>query len=88
MPLDDFRAQIDPRNRPTFEQLGGCARFENDVWLNQRFSEHVILSKQYDFTRSLLHFDDAEPRAKPLEEDVEDIADRLQRQYAGQSARR
>ncbi len=50
------------------------------------WSVMVLLSDQYDFTLSLLHFGDAEHRAEPLEEEIEDIADRIQRHYTGHSA--
>lgn len=162
MPLDDFRNQIDPANRPTFDELGNCVErydvsliaatlrwlqytsrrailvvsrdgfilwarsskpalrsglyfrtknqppvpvpaeslaarprsfdgptassvFENDVWLDQPCTEHVILSGQYDFTLSLLHFSDADAKSEPLDEEVEDTADRIRRRRPGQS---
>ena len=81
------------RNRPPIEIPGqslaanmqslidstGVCEFDSDVWLRQPCTEHVILSEQYDFTLSLLHFADADYRLEPLEEDVEDTADRMSR---------
>ena len=135
MPLDDFRAQIDDRTRPDFDELGTCSdrydvsliaatlrwlrytmmssmlvvsrdgfilwarssnaamksklyfktrdkppielpdkslaantsvmngatcyrELDGDAWFNLPCTEHVILSEQYDFTLSLLHFPD------------------------------
>jgi hypothetical protein len=143
MPLDDFRNQIDAKNRPSLDNLGGCAdRYEvsliaatlrwlqyttrrsvlvvsrdgfilwarsseatlrtrlyyktrnmppvelpssslaaqrnivsghtgmtehdRTVWLNEPCKEHVIYSDQYDFTISLLHFDDAHHGRYPM----------------------
>jgi hypothetical protein len=162
MPLDDFRAQIEPRARPDFDKLGHCAdRYDvslmaatlkwlqytsrrsmlvvsrdgfilwarsstsalktglyiktrdrspieipakalaadtkaligstgvrelaDDAWFRQPCAEHVMLSEQYDFTLSLLHFDDAEYRTEELEDPVEDTADRMRSRTPGQS---
>ena len=38
--------------------LIGSQELENDVWLKSPCSEHVLISEQYDFTLSLLHFAD------------------------------
>jgi hypothetical protein len=68
--------------------MSGPARsrdFGADVWLNQPCTEHVILSGQYDFTLSLLHFSDGESRFEPLDEPVEDAADRMRSRLPGQS---
>jgi hypothetical protein len=64
---------------------GGSLEFAADVWLSQPCTEHVILSEQYDFTLSLLHFSDAESRSEPLDEPVEDTADRFRNRLPGQS---
>lgn len=162
MPLDDFRAQIDPTKRPDFDELGACAErydvsliaatlrwlqytsrrsmlvvsrdgfvlwarsseralrsglflktrnrppielpakslaantrsligstgaceFEGNVWLQQPCMEHVILSEQYDFALSLLHFADMAYSTEVLEEPLEDAADRIRSRTLGQS---
>lgn len=58
---------------------------DNEVWLHQPCTEQVVLSEQYDFTLSLLHFPDADHRSEPLEEELEDTADRMRRRTPGQS---
>lgn len=87
------------RNRPPIEIPGkslaantqslngstGVCEFDSDVWLRQPCTEHVLLSEQYDFTLSLLHFPDADYAAEDLEETVEDTADRMRRRVPGQS---
>lgn len=162
MPLDDFRAQIDPHVWPDFDLLGACAtRYDvslvaatlkwlqctsrramlvvsrdgfilwsrssasalktglyyktrdrapievpsralaadpqslsgstgrrelaDDAWFHQPCTEHVILSDLYDFTLSLLHFEDADRRADPLDEETEDLSRALNRLNAGRS---
>lgn len=162
MPLDDFRAQIDNRSRPSLNDLGGCAdRYEvsliaatlrwlqyterramlvvskdgfilwarssepalktrlyyktrsrppieipalslaaqrnfvaghtgqaehdRKIWLNTPCREHVLFSDLYDFTISLLHFDDAPHWSEP-DDDVEaDTFDRMTSRVPGQS---
>jgi hypothetical protein len=160
MPFDDFRAQIDGRHRPDFDELSDCAeRYDvsliaatlrwlqytsrramlvvsregfilwarssqhalksglyfktrdrppieiparalaadtkaltgssgarelaDDAWFAQPCTEHVVLSGQYDFTLSLLHFPEAEYRGEDLEEPVEDTADRIRSRTPG-----
>lgn len=162
MPLDDFRARIDTRARPSLDDLGACAerydvsliaatlrwlRFtdrravfviskdgfilwarssepawksglffktrnrppvevpasslanqtglvsgridqtEHDggVWLNKPCREHVLFAGNYDFTISLLHFDDGAGRWEPAEEPEEDTYDRMMSRKLGQS---
>lgn len=162
MPLDDFRAQIDTSNRPSLDDLGGCAdrydvsliaatlrwlqytqrrsllviskdgfilwarssepalksglyyktrnrppveipasslaaqrslvagptgeaEHDRDVWLNKPCREYVIFSDQYDFTISLLHFEDAVGWSEPDEEPEEDAYERMIRRKPGQS---
>jgi len=63
----------------------GFIELEADVWLGQHCAEHVILSEQYDFTLSLLHFPDADFKTEALEEPVEDVADRMRSRMPGQS---
>ena len=162
MPLDDFRGQLDAKNRPSLDDLGGCAdryevsliaaalrwlhytqrrsvlviskdRFilwarssrpalktglyyktrnrppveipvsalaaqrslvsgpageaEHDrgVWLNEPCKEFVLFSDQYDFTISLLYFDDAAAWSELDEEPEEDAYDRMIRRKPGES---
>lgn len=63
----------------------GTCEFEARVWFREPCLEHVLLSEQYDFTLSLLHFPDAEYRFGDQEEFVEDTADRMLRRVPGQS---
>lgn len=162
MPLDDFRAQINARRRPTLDELGACAdryevsliaaalrwlqfterrsvlvvskdgfilwarssepalksglyyktrnhppieisgsslaaqrnlvpgymgeaEHERGVWLNAPCKELVLFSNQYDFTISLLHFDDALAPSELDEELEEDIVDRMMNRTPGDS---
>ena len=162
MPFDDFRAQIDAKRTPVFDELGACAdrydvsliaatlrwlqytscrsmlvvsrdgfvlwarssqaalksglyfktrdrppieipsksiaantrlstgstgvcELESDVWLRQPCTEQVIISSQYDFKLSLLHFPDTDYRSELLEEHTEDVSDRISRRTPGQS---
>ncbi len=87
------------RNRPPIEIPGkslaanpgllanstGVCELDHEVWLRQPCTEHALLSEQYDFTLSLLHFPDADHRSEPLEEEEEDVADRMRRRTPGQS---
>lgn len=63
----------------------GVCQFDSDVWLRQPCTEHVILSEQYDFTVSLLHFPDADHRSERLEEAIEDTANRMRNHTPRQS---
>lgn len=63
----------------------GVCEFDNDVWLGQPCTEHILLSEQYDFTLSLLHFPDADCQTEDLEDEEEDVADRMRRRVPGQS---
>ena len=63
----------------------GTCELDADVWLRQPCTEHVVLSEQYDFTLSLLHFPDADHRLEALEEPIEDTADRMRSHTPGQS---
>jgi hypothetical protein len=79
------------RNRPPIEvpekslaasighsgQVVGTCEFESGIWLRQPCQEHVILSEQYDFTLSLLHFEDAEYVDDMQEDPIEDASDRI-----------
>lgn len=87
------------RNRPPVEIPGkslaadtqslngstGVRELDSAVWFRQPCTEHVILSEQYDFTISLLHFPDTSLRFEALEEPVEDTADRMKGRVPGQS---
>jgi hypothetical protein len=57
----------------------GTVHLADDAWFGKPCTEHVVLSEQYDFALSLLHFDDAEGVKDALEEPVEDAADRISR---------
>lgn len=87
------------RNRPPIEIPGkslaaspeslanstGVCELDREVWLHQPCTEHALFSQQYDFTLSLLHFPDADYRSEALEEEEEDVADRMRRRTPGQS---
>lgn len=61
-------------------------QFDAEVWLDQPCTEHALLSDQYDFTLSLLHFPDGEFNAGVFEESFgEDTADRIRSRKPGQS---
>lgn len=63
----------------------GSCELDADVWLNQPCTEQVILSEQYNFTLSLLHFADSDLRPEVLEENIENIADHMRNRTPGQS---
>ncbi len=63
----------------------GEAEHDPGVWLNEPCKEHVLFSDQYDFTISLLHFDDRIARSEPDEELEEDTYDRMLSRKPGQS---
>lgn len=87
------------RNRPPIEIpalsmaaqrrliTGNIGESEHDrmVWLNESCKEHVLFSAQYDFTISLLHFDDKTSRWEPHEEGEEDTYERIVDRKLGQS---
>lgn len=87
------------RNRPPVEipasslaaqrgQLAGHAgeaAHDRGVWLNEPCKEYVLFSDQYDFTISLLHFDDQAARPEPDEEHEEDAYERMISRKLGQS---
>lgn len=72
-------------NPQTFSGPSSSCDFGDDVWLKRPCTEQVILSDQYDFTLSLLHFGDAEINTEHLEEAIEDTVDRMRRRRPGQS---
>lgn len=63
----------------------GEAEHDRGVWLKEPCREHVLFSDQYDFTISLLHFNDAAGRAEPDEEVEEDAYERMMSRNPGQS---
>lgn len=63
----------------------GTRDLADDAWFKLPCTEHAILSEQYDFTLSLLHFGDAEYDSADLEEPLEDTADRIRSRTPGQS---
>jgi hypothetical protein len=63
----------------------GACDLESGTWLREPCTEHVILSEQYEFALSLLHFPDADSRSEPLEEEIEDTANRMRRRTPGQT---
>tara|TARA_R110001606_G_scaffold16827_3_gene66634 strand:+ start:477 stop:1388 length:912 start_codon:yes stop_codon:yes gene_type:complete len=63
----------------------GSTEHEQGVWLNEPCREHVLFSDQYDFTISLLHFDDREPSWEPAEAADEDTYDRMVNRKIGES---
>lgn len=61
----------------------GTRELEGDAWFGEPCTEHAILSGQYDFTLSLLHFAD-DDRGDDLEEEpIDDTADRMRSRTAG-----
>ena len=58
---------------------------DRDVWLNEPCKEHVLFSDQYDFTISLLHFENGVSGAEPEETPEEDTYDRMLSRKIGQS---
>lgn len=72
-------------NTHSFTGSAGVCEFEADVWFRQPCTEHVIISDQYDFKLSLLHFPDAGYRSEAPEERVEDMSERIRRRTPGQS---
>lgn len=62
----------------------GVSDFDADVWFSQPCTEHVLLSEQYDFTLSLLHFADADDRREALEEPQVDTVERMEGRTLGQ----
>lgn len=63
----------------------GQAEHDRAVWLNEACREHVLFAGQYDFTISLLHFDDGRPRWEPSEEVEEDVYERMLSRKPGQN---
>ena len=63
----------------------GEAEHDSGVWLNTPCKELVLFSDQYDFTISLLHFDDAAVRAELDEEPEGDTFDRMISRTPGDS---
>ena len=57
----------------------GQAEHDRGIWLNEPCTEQVLFSDQYDFTISLLHFDDTGRRTELDEEPIEDSFDRFSR---------
>jgi hypothetical protein len=84
-PPIEIPAQSLAANTDSLTGSTGICTFDGDVWLRQPCTEHVLVSEQYDFTLSLLHFPDADDRTEDLEETVEDSVDRMQRRIPGQS---
>lgn len=66
---------------------GNTGSFEHnrDVWLNEPSKEYVLFSDQYDFTISLLHFEDRTARWEPKEAEEEDSYERMINRLPGQS---
>ncbi len=75
-PIEIPKKSLAARKVRSGEVFGTC-EFGSDVWLRQSCTEHVILSDQYDFTLSLLHFVGAEYSDELQEEPIEDMADRI-----------
>jgi hypothetical protein len=87
------------RNRPPVEIPGaalaarrslvaghaGEAVHDRAVWLNEPCKEHVLFSDQYDFTISLLHFDDRAARPEPDQEHEDDAYEHMISRKPGQS---
>ena len=80
IPPASLAAQCSP-----VEGLAGEAEHNCDVWLKEPCKEHVLFSQKYDFTMSLLHFNDAPERVQLEEEVEEDTYERMMRRNPGQS---
>ncbi|MEQ8692247.1 MAG: ImmA/IrrE family metallo-endopeptidase, partial [Pseudomonadales bacterium] len=55
----------------------GDTRVVETGWFKESCTEHVIVSDQYDFVLSLLHFGDAMPRVSDFEDQIEDLTDHI-----------
>lgn len=84
-PPIEIPAQSLAANPNALTNSKGVCDFGNDVWLGQPCTEHILLSEQYDFTLSLLHFPDEDCQTEDLEDELEDVADRMRRRVPGQS---
>ena len=71
--------------RSLLEGHAGEADHNSDVWLKEPCKEHVLFSEKYDFTISLLHFDDTARQVEPDEGVEEDAFERIMRRTPGQS---
>jgi hypothetical protein len=80
IPASSLAAQRNLVSGPT-----GDVEHERGVWLNQPCKELVLFSDQYDFTISLLHFDDVAAWSEPDEEPEEDAYDRMIRRKPRES---
>jgi len=63
----------------------GETEHDRSVWLGEPCKEHVLFSDQYDFTISLLHFDERAARWQQEEAFEEDAYDRMISHNSGQS---
>lgn len=69
-------------------QVAGYAaetEHDHEVWLGTRCKEYVLFSDRYDFTLSLIHFDDRTIRPEQEEAPEEDAYDRMISRNIGQS---
>ena len=71
--------------RECVEGSKGTVDLGAGTWLNEPCGEMVLFSDQYDFTISLLHFDDAAAWSEPDEEPEEDAYERMIRRKPGES---
>jgi hypothetical protein len=74
------------RQRDKISNSNFAADHDAHVWFNQPCREQVLFADQYDFTISLLHFDDAGSTFIVEEEErEEDTFERFERRVPGQS---
>jgi len=71
------------QNRSIISGNTGNVEHENRTWFNEPCQEHVLFSDQYDFTISLLHFDDNTVQLE-TELEQEDTYDRMINRALGQ----
>ena len=80
VPLQSLAANAEKLAGPNHQ-----ADHSSSVWQSRSCTEHLIVSDQYDFRMSLLHFEDADPRFDDQEEAMEDTATRIRDRNPGQS---
>ena len=69
------------------EDNKGTVAHDAGIWFQEPCEEIALLSDQYDFAISLLHFDDATTRCDLTEEEEEDSYDHMRRRMFGSSWR-
>lgn len=71
--------------RSSVDGYSGKADHETGIWRKEPCTEYTLFSEHYDFTISLLHFDDRTRTYELEEEEQEDTYERMIRRKPGQS---